>query len=381
MRIKILIILCLLCSPCLFAEVLFQSNFDNEGTWTAQQSSSTPSSCYENCDFDTGWTAYNQGPSQCPAGVTNDPGYNSLYINAIPGYPAESTGTDRSGNGKALTKWMEACDSGDAFDDSDANLGVDFGSEKPDVYLRFYIKFPANFYTTNNFSFKLWHIQHYLPDDSCCTVAEDYPNGASCSSSANPWSYFNYCLPNNWNRIATAGGIRTFDDGNEGGTVYVDIYAEARGNTLPEAHNFIFWRLGTLTEMKASGVFDGNWHSITVRAKANTSINTTDGEMNVWFDGVRKTTWGEYPENGIDWNNSLNGANTDVRGFRFVSISGNNMKWTTECSDGEGDMSNCEQWYSIDDVVIATTYADLDGETEPATNAISGMTFNGMVKQ
>jgi hypothetical protein len=41
------------------------------------------------------------------------------------------------------------------------------------------------------------------------------------------------------------------------------------------------------------------------------------------------------------------------------------------------DNISTSQDYYIDDVVIATTYAELDGEIE---SSVSGMTFSGMVK-
>jgi len=318
---------------------LFSGNFDSWADWTQTQSTSTSYSCYSSCSLTESWTAWNVAQSQCGANITSDPGNNSLYVNAVAGYPSGEL-TCRSG--KCLTKWQEACDAGDVFDDADANLGVDLGSEHAEVYLRWYIKFPTTFTLINDQSFKLWHMQHY--------------NGGG----ANPWNYFERDTNN---QPLVSGGIRRAD------TNYVDIYAEARGYPTYYTHGFMFWRLSTYTVAKAAGgLLDGEWHSIEIRHKANTAINTANGILEVWVDGTQLDIFTGYTANDINFTN----GGTDLRGFRFFSIAGNNMKWTTACSDGTGDMvsDGCEQWYAIDDVVAADAYigtADPEEDTTAPT--------------
>lgn len=307
------------------AQVLFQNNFDSTPDYTVAQSTSVSSACYQGCSLG-GWTAYNSALTQCGSGITGRPGYNNFYVNSVAGYPTGSQ-TCRGGSGKCWTKWQEACLAPSTnFDDADANFGFDLGREYEDLYLRFYIKFPTTFAMIDWQAFKLWHVQHY--------------NGGGAS----PWNYFERDTNN---QPVAVGGIRRADSN------YIDIFAEGRGYPTYYAHNFMFWRLGTLAWARApGGILDGNWHSIEIRTKRNSAIGAANGLIEVWFDGVKKSTWADYPANDINFNN----GGTDLRGWRFVSIGGNNMSWTTACSDGSGSMSECEQWYAIDDVVISTQY-------------------------
>ena len=407
-EIGLLIVIAFLCSPSARAEVLFQDDFNTWTDFTIPQNVSESGSCYTNCSMAGNWTAYNTYRTHCGTGITGRPGNNSIYVNSIPGYPFGS-GVCRGGSGKCFTKWQEACLAPNTnFDDADANFGVDLGSEHNELYLRFFIKFPSSFVLNDGQAFKLFHLQHY--------------NGGG----ATPWNYFGRDTNN---QPVTAGGIRRAD-GN-----YVDIYAEARGYPKYYTHNPMFWRISTYAAATASGgILDGNWHSIELRQRMNSTVGTADGIMEAWVDGNKLGNWADYPANTINWNNistitradisfnaqtktisSISGdlsnqifvtelpivvsgstrnngtytivsrADThqvtvaenlldesagasvtitqtppEVRGFRFVSISGNNMSWTTACSDGSGAMSECEQWYSIDDPVVSTTYIGPD---------------------
>jgi hypothetical protein len=358
---KRLFFLILLFPSLCFGTVLFNSNFNSWSNWTQTQSTSISYSCYTGCSLTDSWTAWNVAQSQCPAGVTSDPGNNSLYVNTIPGYPTEETGTCRGGSGKCLTKWMEACDSGDTFDDSDANMGVDLGSEYADVYFRFYIKFPTDFNLGGtDTSFKLVHVQHY--------------NGGG----ANPWNYFERDTNN---QPCSSGGIRRCNsvDCAGSGNDYIDFYLEARGYSTYYTHGFIFWRISTYTVAKAAGgILDGDWHSITLHYHRNSTVGATDGYIDLWVDGNAKTEFSGYEATGIDWTDS----GGDLRGWRFLSVGGNNMKWTTACSDGTGDMvsDGCEQWYVIDDVKIATTLDEALADDEEGDETAPSVTADDSTK-
>lgn len=314
----------------LMAAVLFEDNFNAWNNFTIPQGTSGSANCYSSCSLTNNWTAYNTYMTQCGAGVTGRPGNNSIYINNLSGYPVGSQ-TCRGGSGKCWTKWQEAClNPGNNFDDADANFGYDLGGEYENIYLRFFIKFPTSFTIIDGQAFKLWHAQHY--------------NGAGAS----PWNYFERDTNN---QPVSAGGIRRAD-GN-----YIDLFAEGRGYPNYYAHGFMFWRIGTYDQAKAAGgMMDGNWHSIEIRLKRNSAIGVADGALEAWFDGIKKTTWIDYPADDINFTN----GGSDLRGWRFISIGGNNMSWTTACSDGSGNMADCEQWYAIDDVVISTTYIGPD---------------------
>jgi hypothetical protein len=246
---------------------------------------------------------------------------------------------------------MEACDSGDAFDDSDANWGYDAEAEYEDIYMGWQIKFPTDFSIIDGMSFKLFHIQHY--------------NGGG----ANPWNYFERDTNN---QPVVSGGIRMAD------TSYIDVYAEARGYPTYYTHGFMFWRISTYATAKSTGILDGDWHTIVLRVKRNSSIGVANGLIQVWVDGSQITPWVDYPADDINFNN----GGSDLRGWRYFSIGGNNMKWTTTCSSGCGAMSSCEQWYAIDNPVVATTKAEVDsflttGQSGAAVPTVQGLTISG----
>lgn len=313
----------LLASPA-WGEVVFESSFNTWSPWTVQQSTSESQSCYSGCGL-TDWTGYNQGMSQCAPGITSDPGNNSIYVNGTAGYP-DASDTCRGGSGLCITKWQEACDSGDAFDDADANLGVDLGQEYADLYVQFWIKIPTSFQFVEWQSFKVMHVQHWAGD-------------------ATPWNYFERDTNN---QPVFVGVVRLGDGG------YIDVTAEARGYTTYETHNFMIWRIGQYSALLSDGLVDGDWHSLEWHMHRNSSVGATDGYVDLWVDGVLQSELEGYEATGIDWTDS----GGDLRGFRFVSVLGNNMAWTTACTDGSGDMvaDGCEQWYGLDDVVVSTTY-------------------------
>ncbi|MEK7634843.1 MAG: hypothetical protein AAB446_00180 [Patescibacteria group bacterium] len=321
------------------AVVLFEDSFDSQADWTSAQSTSVSVSDY-NGGFFGNWTGFNNALTQCGAGITGRPGYNNFYVSSIAGYPIGAE-TCNGGSGKCWTKWQEAClaPAGN-FDDADANLGYDLGQEYSDIYLRFYIKFPTSFSIIDGQAFKLYHVQHY--------------NGGF----TNPWNYFGRDTNN---QPVVSGGIRRDADVGR-----IDFYTEARGYSNYYTHGFMFWPISTYEIAKAGGgIFDGAWHSIEIRVKANSVINTADGLIEVWVDGSKLSHWQDYPAEDINFTNSDN----DLRGFRFLSVGGNNMSWTTACSDGSGNMAECEQWYAIDDVVFSTTYVEhsyvIGGGTPP----------------
>jgi chitinase len=329
MKIKFFV-LCLLCSLflCINAQaaVIFQDNFDSSANWTVTQPIAGGNQCWSDCNIPGSWTGYYNSGSKC-IGASGVPGNNNLYIN-VAGYPTEST-TCRGGSGKCFTHWMESCLQPPQFDDADGMLGIDLGAEYEDVYVRIYIRFDSAFELDPAGMFKLFHAQHW-------------------AGSATPWNYFERDTNN---QPVAAGGIA-----NYGGILF--LYSSARCFTTYNCYGDINWRLGTTAWAYANGgVFDGNWHSIEMRYKRNSAIGVANGLIEAWFDGVKKPYESGYAGNAIPFTNS----GTDLRGFRFISVGGNNTAWNYGCTN----MTACEQWWAIDDVVISTTYIGPDGAPNP----------------
>jgi len=304
------------------AVVLFQDNFDSDANWTATQPLPPETQCYQpsNCGMPGGWTAYKNGSNRCGSGVSGRPGNNLWYINAGAGYgDAYSSPTSSCYSGsKCATYWMESCV--DGFEDSDGSLAVDLGQTYQDIYVRWYVKFKPNFeLMSGDWQFKMYHFQHSI-------------------YGSNPFTYFDGAGAN---VPVNVGGLSSYSDGQ------LYFFAETRCYGTYYCHSPINWALGTISSQRSNGLLDGNWHSIEVRTKMNSSTGTSDGLVELWIDGVKKSVVPGYPNNDIRFNQ------TGVRGVRTILIGGNSdVQWDLSSST----MQSREQWYAVDDVVVATQY-------------------------
>jgi hypothetical protein len=117
--------------------------------------------------------------------------------------------------------------------------------------------------------------------------------------------------------------------------------------------------------INSDGTWDDTqgWHQVKFYIKNRTNAATDDGDFRMWIDGVEITgTAAISPP-------ILASMVSGDYGLNFVRFGDNWNRLT--------DNISTSQDYYIDDVVIATTYAELDGEIE---SSVSGMTFSGMVK-
>lgn len=316
------VLLLMLCTTA-SAAVVFQENFDNQADWSVSQRTDTATSCYSNCSVPTGWTGYYNGLSYCPGG----PGNNNMYIRSA---------NARGGTGKAITYYDESCV--DYFEDSDGQLFKDFGQEYDELYIRFYIKFQTGYQWENDLNnppqHKLIHLQHYC-------------------GSGNPFAYrgqTNY----DCNKPFAIVGIYIYNN-----TLYYYFNAACEEDCMSSGPCCApySWDAGAGwdgMDIAALGNFntllgDGNWHYMEFRFKINTNTGTTfknDGIHTFWLDGVQRYTTTTFPYG------QAGGDTNPRRGFRIMTIGGNNSnRWTRSCSG-----TSCEQWYAIDDLVVATEY-------------------------
>lgn len=338
-------LICLLIAfmlPCVATAAIIDSdNFDSDADWTVTQPTGADQRCYSSCGMPGGWTGYTNGMSYCTT-TSDKPGNNNLYIHQYAGYPLE-TNVCRGGSGKCVTQWSESCTN--LFENSDGMLGrtltnaPDLGYEE--IYVRFYIRFKANFEMRalsgeDGGSFKLWHIQHQKPghDPFIYLGTSGYENNVPLSS----------------------GGINQWSN-------YIQLYAENRCQTTYYCRDAVVWPISTVTAAyQSGGIFDGNWHRIILRQKRNSAINTADGIIEFWLDSNKITPWAGPGNTNINYNDS---GSSELRGWRYLGLGGNNNnQFDTSCST----TADCEQWYSIDDVVVATTYQEaVDGSGSDTT--------------
>jgi hypothetical protein len=350
------------------AQVLFQDNFNSTPDWTIAQQPSTEVRCFAGYNSPCspappqGWSGYYNGMSYM-GNAGYGVGYNNMYINTIPGYPFETSGTCRGGSGKCLTFWDEAASNN--FVNSDGQLYIDLGQEYQDIYYRFFFKFgrrangsPYSF-TNNQQDYpqhKLFHLQHF--------------------ASGAPWQYFH---TNEGNQPVFVGGLASYAP-SIGSTGDLTTYSATRcysGNGTGDAGYYCqgtptsYGQIGFPTKQIArssTAMNDGNWHSMEVRLKMNTFSGTTfraDGIYSLWIDGVQIDNY----TNAVF---SQNGAETNpVRGFRVLAVGGNSSFHFPTCTES----ANCEQWYAIDDIVVSTQRIGSSAETlnPPANVRVTGV--------
>ena len=288
-----------------FGETILFENFDSDKDWTvAQPVGSGINSCWNNCDIPTGWTSYYSGNSVCK----NGPGNNNFYLNG---------NNARGGAGKSLTFWDESCS--DNFADSDGDIGTYLGKTYNEIYISFYIKFAPEYKWENPTNYCPQHkfVRAFYwgnkPDDPYIyhNQADNQPIAVGTLQMCNGTLRYLAAFRSEVNYSGGDVGV-TIGDGN--------------------------WK---------NQLGDGNWHLWEFYAKMNTNNGSTfnaDGIHRFWIDGdlTFEATDIVFSENGSEVN--------PRRGWDFVAIGGNNLnRWIRDCSGSE-----CEQWYTIDDLTIST---------------------------
>jgi hypothetical protein len=346
-------------SPC---AVIFSDNFDAQSDWTLQQYyvPGSDTHCFipetatcsnPSTQPPTGWSGWYNGLSWCGTSA----GSNNIYINAIPGYPIEGSGTCNGGSGKCMTFWDESCTS--SFINSDGLLAKQFDDQYQDVYVRFYIKFKSDYTweTTPNDApqHKLLHLQHVPPagDDSPFAIGSNDPGGND---------------PNKVNVPISLSGIHVY-----GGHVY--YYVGFRGErsyytySCDVGTDMCFVDLGTWSSVMG----DGNWHKMEFRTLTNTNDGSTfnaDGRHQFWLDGVLKFDTATHGYGAVTFSGT-GSATSPRRGFNYVSIGGNNSNYYAQ----DGTIAGNEQWYAIDDIVIGTTAGDVDDAPDETAPTVTGV--------
>lgn len=329
------------------AAILFEDNFDTLANWTVAQPLSADDSCSFNCGIPGEWDGYYNGRSWCSGG----PGSNNVYINGTAGYPIESSNSAcRSGSGKCATYWDESCN--DFFEDSNGIIAVDLGQQHQEIWTRFFIKigrksngqdYQLGYLDNDAPQHKILHMHAYDGQSSMfstyCRALGNYPFNVW------GWNAYEDHVYQYWGQRCWAGA-----------TTYEQCSAAYYCNSSSPT-----WRYDTndmnythLHNSFDASLGDGSWHSIEVYSRINTYNAATghwnsDGVMQVWYDGA-------LVDNRSNVVYVQDGAASGIRGWRIVGYGGNNSNmWTNTCSG-----ASCEQWYAIDDVVIATNYIGPD---------------------
>lgn len=355
MKIKIMLLMILILAninSASRAELIFQDNFDDHSDWEPQQN------IYPNTmstSDSSGSATGNTACSTCPNGQAK---YRGYYIAASSwnNYKGNNTlsisaRNARGGTGKALTFWMEPidttkCDGGTKWC-SDGQISVSLPKSYNELYMRFYIKFQPNWVWDSDeaASEKFFRVTHN----------RELPGVPLYRFGTNGNHFPAYFFDLGDSTIWGIRGIKfkmhpRFQSTYHLGSTPTPNYLIA--NDFAEA--YVSGGTGTNGyKLFREYIGDGEWHSFEFHVKGNSGIGVEDGIMEMWVDGVRI-----FSQTNVSWadsqyNSSCVNCFNPPRGFvgwNWVSFGGNMLNRVYP------DGTYVEQWYAIDDIVIATSY-------------------------
>jgi len=300
------IILLIFIPSLLFAEVLFEDNFDDQADWVGeQQSSPNDITCPGGSGCNTLPSGWSQARIASERPCSNTDGNHDTMI-------IDSTNR-RGSSGKGFTYWSEDCLSHDDSWASDGLLSVLLSNDQQELYIRFWIKFQSDWewdYINDNYvSQKFLHLTHKGETDGWYQFFSDTEN--------KPRAFFNFSFYDNSSTTNYASLLSWYDNG--------DSFAinDTEGS----------WSA-------AGKVGDGDWHRLDFHVKNNSAADVLDGEWHVWMDGILVSS-----KTDVNW---IGSGSVSSRGWNTIHLGGNNYNLDLQTN-------TTEQWYAIDDVVISNT--------------------------
>jgi len=329
------------------AEVIWQENFDNQDNWELEQSTSDV--------VISSWQGENNIPPNfnfiriAPSVYDENNQHNSMIIDSS---------NHRGIAGKGLTFWVESgdqsCGSG-AHWCSDSLLGVNLTDATAtdgvtrdgyeEIWVKLYIKFDSEWdmkVTRNTFPMHKFFRTEWWSGEFA------------------PWSYFNGS--SRWSP-AVIFDIMRMNNG-QGNIGWKDIYRYDNEVTPPWDPPHVEFEDGYTLDGNYGGtgvpfnspgnIGDNNWHEMIYHIKLNSVIGAEDGIVQSWFDGSELSSTTDLAFGDIGAPPAPNRRKWNV--FIFGGNDFNEFDPVFE--------NYSEQWWAIDDIVIATTEADLnDGDT------------------
>lgn len=305
-----------------FAETLFEENFDNQADWKPTGSECGgfwPERCPDN-DVPPGWTWYR----------------NTEKWPAIPGQRISSD-TYRGDTGKS---WIKSSESdhpaGESNYYSDSILQKVLPTEHDELYVGFWIQFSPTWkwVSSGNGEFKLLRIAHFDGGDG----VNPFQMGSTGFTA--PMYLVQMKMSNTWGWRAhheprcDSQKSHYYCDNEVG---YDPLYKCPPGMSC----NGYKDSSGVVHPSFEDMFGDGNWHYLEFYVKMNSAPGARDGEFAMWVDGTK-----HHHYTGHQWRYSDSPSNL---GWNSVAIGGNWNNWYSAVANQD------EQWYAIDDFVISTT--------------------------
>ena len=306
------------------AAVIFEDNFDSY-TWNTDGSRDG-----DECNGTIGAANPCVSPHLAPGAWSffraNQSGTTSP-IAAVKSLPsAETDHTTRTVNGHAfIAKYGTAEYSGDS------RIDKYVATEYPDIWMSLYVKFEPGYADGN---FKFVRIQHLDAAGLSDNAFIGFPSGY-----LSPGGLFDLNANGSNPATATAGKRMAYRCDPQASAYYCTT-ADGVPNDDTDWHFSCTYPNSCSDPLVSTSWGDGNWHRLKFHIKMNSVLGANDGIFDVWYDETLIST-----EHDIRWRKS--GA--DAVGWNVFALGGN----TTGLP--------AEKWAAFDDVVIATTEAELDG--------------------
>jgi hypothetical protein len=313
-----------------FAEILFQDNFDSSPDWQSQQTihKSQPGGT----DIAWGMTRSDNCTTYCPPqGWTSYRAASSYWIDdrRKDTYVLSSEGA-RGGSGKGITYNVEV--TGDYGAWSGGSLDIWLGETgHSELYVRYYLKFNSNWEWTNpeqneHSQQKLMRISTYNANIWTTNYnPQEFGSGSVNWPTLYPGWYNNVSFPPAQMTMAVRKALTYATDDTE----------KVANATWPT---------------------DSDWHCYEFRVKMNSSPGVANGEWEAWIDGVSVGS-----RTDVEW--KMNGSNT-THNWNWVMFIDN-------ITNGSSPLdSHTEMQLYMDDVIISTEYIGLAADDSRAEQQI-----------
>ena len=326
------------------ADILFQENFDDQPDWTSAMHSTDRTQWSHTHQLPKGWSAIRQDPSWAPS-VGHSGGREAIEILAT------NSDKARGGTGKSYVSWRDSTVGENYFRwNSDSILAKHFPEGHDSLYIEFWIRLSPNWtaegLTGNS---KLFRISHWNGEGSIFGYGGDRFNGpvffwnyaGNNINTRNSHTYRGYPIETNYTMrnpepiglprtgntsYNFAENIRDFNnDGTEDNdpTGPIDFETNEVVNGLV-THN---------------GLWAG-WRKIGFYVKMNSAPGIHDGVLMQWIDDHLVFRNNSMPWAGVDA--------TEMPKWNVVAFGGNDHFHIYPDEDKH------QEWYSIDDIIIAT---------------------------
>lgn len=344
------------------SNILFQENFDAQEDWH----SSLPQNARGGLnvggadivqlatthELPLGWDIVRQVPAWAPSRGHPD---RHEVIEIL----AENSNKAMGGQGKSFVTWRDSDDTkGSRYWNSDGVLGKFFEDGLDEVYVEFWITmsnemigtyYNKDYKNESTGSGKFFRIYHWNPDVN--GPFEFYGGNSNphmiWGISGRPSSNNGYGLRNNLSFL-------TRRDGSSEGK-YIDADMEVAVSE-PSSYRTDIEKPNSIPDLRDGGLIDSgavdidqvfgdesNWVKLAFYVKMNSEPGIYDGVFKQWINdhriqNISSMNWVESERNMVKWN--------------VIALGGNDWfnKYPSE--------SRIEEWYAIDDVLIASTIPD-----------------------